>query len=127
MNKQKYANSMNAISLGDEIRTLRNKLDLSLRELAQRTDISPPHMSDIELGKRYPSDTLLHKLAQQLKTSFDELKKYDNRNAVSDIRRIMEANPVVGVALRSATEKFRSGELTADELAKRLNGDKRKS
>lgn len=117
---------MNALSLGDEIRTLRNKLDLSLRDLAQRADISPPHMSDIELGKRYPSDPLLKKLAQHLKTSYEELKKYDTRDAVSDIRRIMEANPHVGFALRSATEKFRSGQLTADELANRLAGDKHK-
>jgi len=118
---------MKALSLGDAIRLLRDKEDLSLRELAQKVGISPPHMSDIELGKRYPSDEVLEKLAQQLKTTFRELKNYDTRAAISDIKRIMESNPHVGFALRTATEEVRRGELSADELAKRLTGKKAQS
>lgn len=111
-----------ALSLGDAIRMLRDKTDMSLRELAQKVEISPPHMSDIELGKRYPSDEVLHRLAKHLKTSFDELKHYDTRPTVSDIKRIIESNPQFGFALRTATEKVRRGELSIDELSKRLGG-----
>lgn len=115
---------MNAQSLGDAIRDLRDKADLSLRDLAQKVGISAPHMSDIELGKRYPSDDVLQKLAQHLKTPFDVLKKYDTRTAASDIKRIMENNPQVGFALRTLTDKVKRGEMTADELVSRLTGKK---
>jgi transcriptional regulator with XRE-family HTH domain len=39
------------ISLGQRIRELRDKADLSLRGLAMRIGISAPFLSDIELGK----------------------------------------------------------------------------
>jgi transcriptional regulator with XRE-family HTH domain len=39
-------------SLGQRIRELRDKADLSLRELAKKIGISSPFLSDIELGRR---------------------------------------------------------------------------
>ena len=36
--------NMNTQSLGDAIRDLRDKADLSLRDLAQKVGISAPHM-----------------------------------------------------------------------------------
>lgn len=112
---------MNALSLGDAIRQLRDKADFSLRELATKIGISAPHLSDIELGKRYPSDDVLRELAKVLKAPFDELKRYDTRPAFSDIKRIMETNPRIGFAMRTVAEEFKRGELSADELIKRIS------
>ena len=51
------------ISFGQRIRELRDKADLSLRGLAKRIGISSPFLSDIELGRRFPSEEILAQLA----------------------------------------------------------------
>lgn len=40
---------------GASLRRMRLRAKLSLRELARRCGISPPYLSDIELGRRQPS------------------------------------------------------------------------
>jgi len=57
------------ISLGQRLRELRDKADLSLRELAKKVGISSPFLSDIELGRRFPSEEILAKLAGALNVS----------------------------------------------------------
>ena len=44
------------ISLGDTIRKLRLRAGLTLREMARRVGVSASHQSDIEHGRRMPSD-----------------------------------------------------------------------
>ncbi len=111
-------------SLGEVLRELRDKVDLSLRELAGKAEISAPFLSDIELGKRYPSDDVLKKLANILKTPFDDLKQYDNRNTYADIKRMME-NPQIGFAFRSVAEKYKKGELSVAELINNIQTQKK--
>src|SRR6516225_8151613 len=79
------------ISLGQRLRQLRDKADLSLRELAKRIGISSPFLSDIELGRRFPSEEILEKLAAALNVSLEELKKYDNREPIADLKRLMDS------------------------------------
>ena len=65
----RYRNAKNATKiLGQFIRSKRDELDMSLRELACQLDITPPFLSDIELGKRYPSEPVMAKLAGFLNT-----------------------------------------------------------
>lgn len=54
------------ISLGDTIRKLRLRAGLALREMARRVGVSASHQSDIEHGRRMPSDEVLRKIADQL-------------------------------------------------------------
>ena len=112
-------------SLGEAIRDLRQKSDLSLRELAKKAKISPPFLSDIESGKRYPSDDTLADLSKILKVSFDELKKYDHRDSVSDLRKLIESNPRLGFAFRTAVSEYKQGKLSIDELERRVKGRKK--
>lgn len=107
-------------SLGEAIRHFRGKLDLSLRELAKQTKISPPFLSDIELGKRYPSEETLESLAKALKVSIDELKKYDHRESAIDLRRLIANNPRIGLAFRSTVEGLKTGKITAEQLERLL-------
>jgi transcriptional regulator with XRE-family HTH domain len=109
------------ISLGQRLRELRDKADLSLRELAKRIGISSPFLSDIELGRRFPSEEILAKLAHALNVSLEDLKQYDNREPIADLKRLMDSDPKLGFAFRTAVEKVKSGELTAEELIARLN------
>src|SRR5260370_15568817 len=60
-------------SLGEKIKELRLKLAVSVRELARRIGISAPFLSDIELGRRFPSPDVLLALAKKLVFSEDEL------------------------------------------------------
>jgi transcriptional regulator with XRE-family HTH domain len=108
------------ISLGQRLRELRDKADLSLRELAKRIGISSPFLSDIELGRRFPSEEILAKLARALNVSLEHLKQYDNREPIADLKRLVDSNPKLGFAFRTAVEKVKSGELTAEELIARL-------
>jgi transcriptional regulator with XRE-family HTH domain len=87
--------------------------------------ISSPFLSDIELGRRFPSEEILEKLAAALNVSLEELKKYDNREPIADLKRLMDSNPKLGFAFRTAVEKLKSGELTADDIIARLSSPER--
>lgn len=114
------------ISLGQRLRELRDKADLSLRELAKRIGVASPFLSDIELGRRFPSEEILAKLAGALNVSLEDLKQYDNRVPIADLKRLMDSDPKLGFAFRTAVEKVKSGELTAEELIARLTKPTRK-
>lgn len=102
-------------TLGQRLRELRDEKDFSLREFADKLGgISAAHISDIELGRRYPSDDLLKKMADKLDTTVDELRSYDSRAPVEDLKRISESDPTFGFALRKLVDK----EVTAADLLK---------
>ena len=113
-------------SLGQRLRELRDRADLSLRELAKRSGISSPFLSDIELGRRFPSEEILGKLAAALNVPVEDLKKYDNRGPIADLKRLMDSDPKLGFAFRTAVEKVKSGELTAEDIIARLSKPPRK-
>src|SRR5580704_7484275 len=112
---------MIGISLGQRIRELRDKAGLSLRKLADQIDISSPFLSDIELGRRFPSEEILAKLAGALHVSPDELKQYDARGPIADLKRLMDADPKLGFAFRTVVEKVKNGELTAEDIFVKLS------
>jgi len=120
------ADKMIEISLGQRLHQLRDKADLSARELAKKVGISSPFLSDIELGRRFPSEEILAKLAKALNVSLEDLKQYDNREPIADLKRLMDSDPKLGFAFRTAVEKIKSGELTAEELIARLSKSPRK-
>lgn len=100
-------------SLGERIRELREIKDLSLRELSRKAgDISPAFMSDVELGRRHPSDPVLAAIAKVLGTTFDELKKLDNRPAVEEMKNKVMRDPRWGLAFRRVLDE----NLTPDDL-----------
>jgi len=97
--------------LGGRIRELRDRHDISLREFARKLgDVSPAHISDIENGRRNPSEDLLQKIAQVLGVSVEELQRLDNRLPVEELRRAMRQDPALGFALRKAVEMNVSSE-----------------
>jgi transcriptional regulator with XRE-family HTH domain len=108
------------ISLGQRLHELRDRADLSLRELAKKVGISGPFLSEIELGRRFPSEEILAKLARALNVPLEDLKKYDNREPIADLKRLMDSNPKLGFAFRTVVEKVKSGELTAEDIIAKL-------
>ncbi len=107
-------------TLGEVIRQKREDADLSLRELARRLEISAPFLSDVELGRRYPSDDVLSKLAKFLNTSLDDLKKYDTRESIGSLKRLIEDDPSWGFAFRTMAEKANQGKISPEELLRKI-------
>jgi transcriptional regulator with XRE-family HTH domain len=59
--------------VGDFIRTQREVASLSLRRLAEASNISNPYLSQIERGLRRPSAEILQQIAKALKISVETL------------------------------------------------------
>ncbi len=92
-------------TLGQRIRDLRDGKDLSLRELAKRLDVTAAFLSDIELGRRYPSEKVLAGIAHVLETSVEDLRSYDTRAPLDDIKRLVNSDPMYGVAFRKMIDR----------------------
>ena len=113
----------NKQTLGEYIRELREKKDLSLREFAQKLgDLSASFLSDVELGRRYPSEKVLTNMAKVLGISVDKLKEYDNRPPIEDMKRRIMQNPGYSIAFRKMIDSGYSPE----ELIKFAEKDKSK-
>ncbi len=106
--------------MGQRLRELRERAGLSLREVAKAADISAPFLSDVELGRRFPTNETLAVIAQKLRVSADDLKKHDHRAALADLKRLAEGSPTLGAAVRALVDEVQSGKLTPDELAAKL-------
>ena len=106
-------------TLGGRLRELREERDLSLRELAKQLgDVTAAHLSDIEFGRRYPSDDLLGKMAGFFRLQERDLRALDPRPPVEEIKRLSQSNPAFGLALRKLVNK----EVTADDILKLSKG-----
>ena len=83
--------------LGRLIREQRSLAEMSLRELAARTNVSNPYLSQIERGLREPSEQVLDAIAQQLELSAEALQEHGARpvNEQDDA-----AEPAVVTAIR---------------------------
>ena len=110
-------------TLGEQIRELREQRDFSVRELAKKLEVSAAFLSDVELGRRYPSDDVLKRLASKLGTQVDELKKYDSRAPVQELKRMAASDPAMGFALRRVVD----GGISSKDLFEFLKQHEKKS
>jgi len=88
--------------------------------IQDQIDISSPFLSDIELGRRFPSAKISARLAGALNVPLEDLKQYDTRATLSDLKRLVDSDPKLGFAFRIAIEKAKSGELTAEDIIAKL-------
>lgn len=100
------------------MRRRRDELDISLREFAKHLDCSPAFISDIELGRRHPSEKVLADIARELKVKTEELQSLDVRPPIEDIKRLAQRDPKYALAFRTVIDK----NITADDLLKFANG-----
>lgn len=115
-----YMSNDVSITLGKKLRELRVRGGLSLREVAKAAKVSAPFLSDVELGRRFPTNETLALIAEKLGASAEGLKKHDHRSALADLKRLAETNSSLGAAVRALVEEVQSGNLTSDELAAKL-------
>jgi transcriptional regulator with XRE-family HTH domain len=102
-------------NLGQRIRELREEKDISLRELAKKAELSAAFLSDIELGRRFPSKKMLHQLARELEVKTEELESYDTRPpSAEEVKRVIQTDPAFGLALRKVIDR----KISSEELMK---------
>jgi len=84
---------MKQSTLGARIREIREKRNLALRELARRAGVSPSYLSEIESGRRSPSETVLEALAGELGVNPKELRDLHMGKIMGELKDLMESDP----------------------------------
>ena len=107
-------------ALGAYMRRRRDELDLSLREFAKRLDCSAAFISDIELGRRNPSEKVLAEIARVLGSQLEDLQAMDIRAPIEDIKRLTQSDPRFALAFRTMIDK----KVSAEELLDLANQKK---
>lgn len=74
------------ISVGPRVRALRDGMGLSLRDLAQRTGVSAPMLSQVERGETSPTLAVAAKIAAGLELSLSQLLRLDEASHVVVVR-----------------------------------------
>lgn len=115
-------------TLGQRIRELRQEHDLSLRDLGEKlgtpgNPTSPAFLSDLENGRRFPSDEMLANLAEVLGTTVEDLRSHDQRPPSRDIQDLVDRNPQFGFAFRRAVEAIETQNLSPEQFANRVEGN----
>jgi transcriptional regulator with XRE-family HTH domain len=73
-------------ALGARIRALRDAMDLSLRDLARRSQVSAPMLSQVERGETSPTLQIATRIAHGLELRLSQLLRLDEDGAVSVVR-----------------------------------------
>jgi transcriptional regulator with XRE-family HTH domain len=73
--------------VGPRVRALREAMGLSLRDLADRTGVSAPMLSQVERGETSPTLSIAGRIARGLELSLSQLLRLDEGEGVSVVRR----------------------------------------
>src|ERR1700716_1786931 len=76
-----------AASIGRRVRALREAMDLSLRDLAERSGVSAPMLSQVERGETSPTLQVANRIAAGLELRLSQLLRLDESGAVTIVRR----------------------------------------
>ena len=74
------------LSVGPRVRALRDAMGLSLRDLADRTGVSAPMLSQVERGETSPTLVVATRIAAGLELTLSQLLRLDESGAVSVVR-----------------------------------------
>jgi transcriptional regulator with XRE-family HTH domain len=75
------------IAVGPRVRALRDAMGLSLRDLAQRTSVSAPMLSQVERGETSPTLAVAQRIAGGLELTLSQLLRLDEADGVTVVRR----------------------------------------
>src|SRR6478672_7399803 len=74
-------------TVGPRIHALRDAMGFSLRDLAERSGVSAPMLSQVERGETSPTLAVAAKIAAGLELTLSQLLRLDEDHHVVDIRR----------------------------------------
>jgi XRE family transcriptional regulator, regulator of sulfur utilization len=75
------------VTVGPRIRALREAGGLSLRDLAERSGVSAPMLSQVERGETSPTLQVADRIATGLELSLSQLLRLDEHGSVTVVRR----------------------------------------
>jgi transcriptional regulator with XRE-family HTH domain len=78
--------SVNGHAFGTRIRHLREGMDLSLRDLSERSGVSAPMLSQVERGETSPTLSIAERIAGGLELTLSQLLRLDETDGVSVVR-----------------------------------------
>src|SRR6476661_8624416 len=73
-------------ALGARVRALREAEGLSLRDLAERSGVSAPMLSQVERGETSPTISVAERIAGGLELSLSQLLRLDDSDGVSVVK-----------------------------------------
>src|SRR5204862_47959 len=73
-------------AVGVRIRALREAMDLSLRDLAQRSGVSAPMLSQVERGETSPALAVASRIAAGLELTLSQLLRLDESEGLTVVR-----------------------------------------
>lgn len=112
-------------TLGEFIKTRREKLGMTQRELAGRTGLrSAPYICDVEKGSRQLGERFMPKMAEALGVPLDELKNHDPRAPFSEAEGLFQKDPEYIRVMNRIICKAKSGKLPASEILWRISNPK---
>ena len=74
-------------AIGPRVRALRDAMGLSLRDLAERSGVSAPMLSQVERGETSPTLQIAARIAAGLELRLSQLLRLDEGGAVTVVRR----------------------------------------
>jgi transcriptional regulator with XRE-family HTH domain len=74
------------IHIGPRVRALREAMDLSLRDLAERSGVSAPMLSQVERGETSPTLQIANRIAAGLELRLSQLLRLDEAGTVTIVR-----------------------------------------
>jgi XRE family transcriptional regulator, regulator of sulfur utilization len=75
-----------SLDVGPRVRALREAMDLSLRDLADRCGVSAPMLSQVERGETSPTLSVAARIAGGLELSLSQLLRLDEGDGVTVVR-----------------------------------------
>jgi len=78
--------ALDSTTVGNRIKALREGMDLSLRDLAERSSVSAPTLSQVERGETSPTLSTAARIAGGLELSLSQLLRLDEGDGVSVVR-----------------------------------------
>jgi XRE family transcriptional regulator, regulator of sulfur utilization len=78
--------AVNGHAFGSRIRGLRDGMSLSLRDLAERSGVSAPMLSQVERGETSPTLAVAERIAGGLELTLSQLLRLDEGDGVSLVR-----------------------------------------
>ena len=81
------ASGPDPLHIGPRVRSLREAMDLSLRDLGERAGVSAPMLSQVERGETSPTLAVAARIASGLELSLSQLLRLDEAEGVTVVRR----------------------------------------
>jgi transcriptional regulator with XRE-family HTH domain len=78
--------TVDGVGIGTRVRALREAMDLSLRDLAERSGVSAPMLSQVERGETSPTLQVANRIAEGLELRLSQLLRLDEDGAVTIVR-----------------------------------------